>query len=69
VLERYEWIMDKPEASIPVLFATYKEAATVCRLSESMIRKLVRERKLKVRKFGRSARIPVSELSRIGTGK
>lgn len=61
--------MDKPQLPVPVLYATYREAADACRLSESMIRKLVRERKLKMRKFGRSARIPVSELSRIGAGK
>ena len=59
--------MDKHETSLPVLYATYREAAVACRLSESMIRKLVRERKLRTRKFGRSVRIPISELSRVGT--
>ena len=58
--------MEKHKPQIPALYATYQEAATACRLSESMIRKMVRERKLKVRKFGRAARIPVSELARIG---
>jgi excisionase family DNA binding protein len=63
-VERYQLGMENHEL-MPVLFVTYREAATACRLSESMIRKLVRERKLKVKKFGRAVRIPISELSRI----
>jgi excisionase family DNA binding protein len=52
---------------IAPLYVTYKEAAAVCRLSESMVRKLVRQGKLRVVRFGRAARIPTAELARIGT--
>ena len=58
--------MNLPTLSPPLLYLTYREAATSLRLSESMIRKLVRAKKLKITKFGRSARISVSELERIG---
>jgi len=61
--------MTPPHTPPPILYVTYREAAIACRLSESMIRKLVREKKLKVKHFGRSARIPVSELTRIGAGQ
>jgi excisionase family DNA binding protein len=58
--------MDKHERPIAVLFLTYKEAAAACRLSQSMIRKMARDGRIKVARFGRAARIPVSELTRIG---
>lgn len=47
------------------VFATYREFANASRLSESMVRKLVYAKKLKVVRFGKSARIPLSELDRI----
>jgi excisionase family DNA binding protein len=53
----------------PQLFFTYREAAAACRLSESMIRKLVRSQRLKVVKFGRCVRIPIDELIRSSTSK
>jgi excisionase family DNA binding protein len=57
--------MNEPVTPLPVLYATYKEAAIACRLSESMVRKLAHTGKLKIKKFGRSARIPLSELTHI----
>jgi excisionase family DNA binding protein len=56
--------MERQQLNVPALYFTYREAAAACRLSESMIRKLVRDGKIKVVKFGRAARIPASELSR-----
>lgn len=47
------------------MFLTYGEAAKETRLSVSMIRKLARQRTLRVVKLGRAARIPRSELERL----
>ena len=47
------------------MFLTYGEAAKETRLSVSMIRKLTRQRALRVVKIGRAARIPRSELERL----
>jgi DNA binding domain, excisionase family len=44
------------------LYVTYREAAKVCRLSESMVRKLVKAGVLRATKFGKSARISVRQL-------
>jgi excisionase family DNA binding protein len=48
--------MDQP------LFLTYKQAGQICNVSVSLIRKLKRAGKIRVVHFGRSARIPLSEL-------
>ena len=45
-----------------MLYVTYREAAKVCRLSESMVRKLVKAGVLRATKFGKSARISVRQL-------
>lgn len=47
------------------MFLTYGEAAKETRLSVSMIRKLARQRTLRVVKLGRAARIPRVELERL----
>ena len=53
------------EQSPKALFVTYRDAAGVLALSESMVKKMARLGTIKVVKFGRAARIPVSELTRI----
>jgi excisionase family DNA binding protein len=52
----------------PRILVTYKEAAAALALSPSMIRKMVRDGRLKAKKFGRSSRIPVTELDRAADG-
>ena len=47
------------------LFLSYREAANEARLSVSMIRKLIRNKKLRVVRFGRAARIPRAELEKL----
>ena len=47
------------------VYATYREFGNAARISESMVRKLVYSKKLKVVRIGKAARIPLSELDRI----
>jgi excisionase family DNA binding protein len=47
------------------MFLTYAEAAKEARISVSLIRKMARQRTLKVVKFNRAARIPRRELEKL----
>ncbi len=42
-----------------------KTAAQICDLSEQFFRNLIRDRKIKSVKFGRSVRIPASEIQKL----
>jgi excisionase family DNA binding protein len=58
--------IDDADTPVEVMYLTYAQAARVTSTSVSAVKKRVREGKLPVARFGRSARIPVDSLRNFG---